>query len=173
MIFLYYDLAGIKPPLDQWVDQDYRVQSAAAFDKAAVREAVRGELESAAAAVRNVGFLRVTMNAKLSDYDPTYEEFTIGALAPSSTVQFSARSHRISLRFANGRSAQVWRVPPAEAQVIRDKIGSYGNVSLDALLRIVSVQPGHMGGAITTEVLEYDMHETRRGMTVGRVKVAQ
>lgn len=174
MIFLYFDLAAIQPPFDQWVDQDHRVSSAAAFDKAAVRTAVRGELESAAAAVRGVGFIRVTMNANLSDYDPTYGEFSVRALAPSSTLEFQARSNKVSLRFANGRMAQIWRVPPAEAQVVRDKIGGYGSgVTLDALLRISSVQPSHAGGTITTEVIEYEMRETRRGLTVGRVQVVR
>lgn len=174
MIFLYFDLAGIQPPLDQWVDQDHRVLSAAAFDKAAVRTAVRGELESAAAAVRGVGFLRVTMNANLSDYDPTYGEFSVRALAPSSTLEFQARSNKVALRFANGRVAQVWRVPPDEAQIVRDKIGGYGGgVTLDVLLRISSVQPSHAGGTITAEVIEYEMRETRRGLTVGRVQVAK
>lgn len=174
MVFLYFDLAGIQPPLDQWVDQDYRVSSAAAFDKAAVRTAVRGELESAAAAVRGVGFIRVTMNADLSDYDPTYGEFSVRALAPSSMLTFNARNNKVSLRFANGRVAQVWRVPPDEAQVVRDKIGGYGGgVTLDALLRIMSVQPSHAGGTITTEVVEYEMRETRRGLTIGRVQVGR
>lgn len=174
MVFLYHDLAGIQPPLDQWVEQDDRVQYAAAFDKAAMRTAVKAELESAAAAVRGVGFIRVTMNADLSDYDPTYEEFSVRALAPSSTLGFNARRHKVSLRFANGRVAQMWRVPPAEAQIIRDKIGGYGGgVTLDALLRITSVQPSHAGGTITTEVIEYEMRETRRGLTIGRVRVGR
>ena len=174
MVFLYLDLAGIQPPLDQWVDQDFRVSNAKAFDKAAVRATVRGELEAAAAAVRGVGFIRVTMNASLSDYDPTYEEFTVGALSPGSTVNFSARGHKVSLRFANGRVAQMWRVPPAEAQVVRDKIGGYGShASLDALLRIISIQPGYAGGTITTEVIEYEMRSTRNGMMIGRVQVAR
>jgi len=174
MIFLYYDLAGVKPPLDQWVEQDTRVQFATAFDKAAVRTTVRAELESAAAAVRGVGFIRVSMNAGLSDYDPTYGEFSVRALAPSSTLEFSTLSNKVSVRFANGRVAQLWRVPPQEAQVVRDKVGGYGNdVTLDALLRIVSVQPGNAGGTITTEVIEYEMRETRRGLTIGRVQVAQ
>lgn len=174
MIFLYYDLAGVQPPLDQWVEQDNRVTFAAAFDKAAMRTTVRAELESAAAAVRGVGFIRVSMNAQLSDYDPTYGEFSVRALAPSSTLEFSARSHKISVRFGNGRVAQIWRVPPAEAQVIRDKVGGYGShVTLDALLRILSVQPGYAGGTITTEVIEYEMRETRRGLTIGRVQVVR
>lgn len=174
MIFLYYDLAGIAPPLDQWVEQDDRVTFARPSDKAALRKTIKAELESAAAAVRGIGFVRLTMNANLSDYDPTYGEFAVRALAPSSMVEFSAFRQKVSVRFSNGRIAQIWRVPYDEAQVIRDKAGQYGShVTLDALLRIASVQPGVAGGTISAEVLEYEMRENLRGLPIGRVQVAQ
>lgn len=173
MVFLYYGLAGVRPPLEQWVEEDARVMRAPAFDKASLRSAVKAELESAATGVRSIGFIRLSMNANLSDYDPTYGEFSVRALAPSSTLEFSALRHKVSLRFSNGRVAQIWRVPAAEAQVIRDKIGPYGRVSLDALLRIVSVQPSSAGGTITTEIIEYEMRESQRGLTIGRVQVVQ
>ena len=37
MVFLYYDLAGIAPPVDQWVEADQRVRYAPGADKAARR----------------------------------------------------------------------------------------------------------------------------------------
>jgi hypothetical protein len=173
MVLLYYDLAGIRPPFDQWVEADTRVHMAPALEKAALRNAVRAELESAAAGVRNVGFLRISTNANLSDYDPTYGEFSVRAVAPSSTLEFKALRHNVSLRFSNGRVAQIWRVTPAEAQLIRDKVGRYGSVQLDALLRIASVQPGPAGGTIMTEVIEYEMRDAQRGQMIGRVQVVQ
>lgn len=171
MVFLYYDLAGMAPPLDAWIEDDQRVRFAAAPDKAAQRAAARAEFESAAAGVRDVGLLRLTLNANLSDYDPAYGEFTVRALAPSSTIEFKALQQRISLRFANGATAQTWQVPPDQAQVIRDKIG-YGGASLDALLRITGVRPAPGGGAIVTEILEYELREDRGGTTLGRVRLA-
>ena len=33
MVFLYYDLAGLTPPIDNWVEQDNRVQFAQPLDK--------------------------------------------------------------------------------------------------------------------------------------------
>jgi hypothetical protein len=174
IVFLYYDLSGMKPPIADWVEQDNRVQFAPGLDKAARRDAVKKELEAAAAAVRGMGALRLSMNANLSEYDPTYSEFQVRALAPSSVVTYSALGQKVSLNFRNGRTAQIWRVPAAEAQTIRDKLGSYGsNVGLDVLLRIAEVQPGPGGGTIVTDVLEYEMREQRSGMTIARVRVAQ
>jgi hypothetical protein len=89
-------------------------------------------------------------------------------------VTYSALGQKVSLNFRNGRTAQIWRVPAAEAQTIRDKLGNYGaNVGLDVLLRIAEVQPGPGGGTIVTDVIEYEMREQRTGMTIARVQVAQ
>jgi hypothetical protein len=173
VVFLYYDLAGIEPPIQQWVDKDNRVQFAQAFDKEAKRTEVRAELESTAAAVAGIGNIRLTMNADLSDYDRTYGEFTVRSLAPSSMVPFDALGQRVVLKFGNGRTAQLWKVPEAEAQLVRDKIGPYGQVSLDVLLQITGVQPAPGGGTIMTDVVEYEMRENRTGLTIGRVKFGQ
>lgn len=172
VVFLYYDLAGLPLPIDNWVEEDNRVQFAQPLEKAERRKAVRAEFESAAAAVRGVGALRLTMNANLSDYDPTYGEFTVRALAPSSVITFNDLGQKVELRFANGRTAQIWRVPQADAQVIRDKVGHFGNVSLDVLLRITDVQPGPGGGTITTEIVEYQM-QSQGGLTLARIEIAQ
>lgn len=172
MVFLYYELARMPPPIDNWVEDDRRVRSAPAPDKAAQRTAVRTELEFGADAVRGVGFIRLPLQANLSDYDPTYGEFTVRALAPSSVVSFDALGQKLSLKFGNGRNAQIWRVAQADSQAIRDKIG-YGSVSLDALLRITAVQPGPGGGTITADVVEYELREDRSGVTLARVQVAQ
>jgi hypothetical protein len=173
MVFLYYDLATIAPPIERWVEEDKRVRFAPPHEKPALRTVVRAELESAAASVRGIGFIRLSMHANLSEYDPTYGEFSVRALAPSSVVSFDALGQRVSLKFANGRTAQIWRVPQAEAQGIRDKIGYAGNVSLDALLGITAVQPGPGGGTITANVIEYELQETRSGFTLARVQLAQ
>jgi hypothetical protein len=170
LVFLYYDLAGIAAPVDAWVENDTRVKYASAPDKAAQRALVRAELESAPAGVHNVGTLRLTMNADLSDYDPTYGEFTVRALAPSSTVMFQALQQKVSLRFGNGATAQTWQVPADQAQVVRDKLG-YGSASIDVLLRIAGVQPAPGGGTIVTDVVSYELRETRTGVTLGRVQV--
>lgn len=174
VVFLYYDLSGMKPPIADWVEQDSRVQYAPGIDKPARRTAVKSELESAAAAVRGMGLLRLSMNANLSEYDPSYSEFTVRALAPSSIVTYNALGQKVSVSFRNGRTAQIWRVPAAEAQTIRDKIGGLStNIGLDVLLRIAEVQPGPGGGTITTDVLEYEMREQRTGMTIARVQIPQ
>ena len=173
MVLLYYDLARIAPPIDNWVEEDSRVKFAPAPDKASKRDAVRAELQSAAAAVHGIGRLRLTMNANLSDYDPTYGEFSVRALAPSSVVYFDALGEKVSVTFANGRTAQIWRVAQTESQAIRDKVSSTGsNIELDVLLKIDNVLPGPGGGTIVTEVLEFEMRGAHNGLTIGRVKVS-
>jgi hypothetical protein len=179
MVFLYYDLVGLTPPIDSWVEKDNRVQFAQPIDKPAMRQTVRAEFESGIASVRGVGLIRLPLNsANLSDYDPTYGEFTIRALSPSSEVTFKALDQEVKIRFANGRTAQIWKVPPDQAQAIRDRVGFIGggganNVDLELLLRIKSVLPGPGGGTILTDVLEYEMRETRSGATLSRVQLAQ
>lgn len=173
VVFLYYDLASLSPPLDRWVEDDNRIKFAKPIDKAGLRTTIHAELESAAGALRDIGFIRLSMNANLSDYDPSYGEFTVGALAPSSVVSFDAFGEKVSLRFGNGRTAQIWRVSPEQAQVVRDKIGPFGSVSLDVLLRIMAVQPGPSGGTLTAEIVEYELRESRHGTAVGRVQVDQ
>jgi len=170
VVFLYYELAHLPLPIDTWVEEDRRVKYAPAPDKAPHRIAVRSELQSAAAAVKNVGTLRLTMNANLSDYDPAYGEFTVRALSPSSVVSFDALGQKVQVNFKNGRTAQIWHVPPSEAQPIRDKIGYAGNVEMDVLLRIVDVLPGPGGGTITTEIVEYELREAQRGVALARVQ---
>lgn len=170
VVLLYYDLAGLSPPIDLWVAEDARVIRAAGIDKAAQRTLVKAELESGLAAVRKIGFLRLSLKANLSKYDPTYEEFTVRALAPSSVVHFDALRHKVSLSFDNARTAQIWRVPAAQAQVVRDQLG-YSGAALDVLLKITGVVPGTGGGTIRTAIVDYEMRDARSGAVLARVRL--
>lgn len=173
IVFLYYDLAGVPPPIDNWVEEDRRVQFAPAIEKAAKRLEVKAELESGMSAVRGIGALRLSMGANLSDYDPSYGEFMVRALAPSSVVEFPAFGQKVSVKFTNGRTAQIWKVPAADAQLVRDKIGYSGRVSIDVGLKITGVQPAPGGGTISTEVVDYELREDRGSAMLGRVQVTQ
>lgn len=172
VVFLYHDLAGLAPPLDRWVEDDSRVRLARPIDKAEMRKTVRAELESAGRAVQDIGFIRLSLGADLSDYDPSYGEFTVGALAPSSVVSFDALGEKVSLRFGNGRTAQIWRVSPQEAEQVRDRIGQFGSVTIDVLLRITAVQPGVSGGTLVTDVVDYELRDSRTRSLIGRVHVS-
>lgn len=155
MVFLYFELAGLAPPIDEWVEKDSRVQFASPPDKAARRSAVRAEFEASFAAVRDTGKIRLSLaNAELSDYDPAYGEFTVRALSPASELAFNALGQKVSTRFVNGETAQLWRVPAEKAQGVRDKIAGR-RVALDLTLKVVGVQPGPGGGAILTNVEAY------------------
>lgn len=172
LVFLYHDLAQIPPPIDTWVERDSRVQMARPADKAAMRDRVRAEMTAGMRAVANIGSLRISLDPKLSDYDPSYQEFTVQAFAPSSVLQYRAFDERVQIKFRNARAAQTWQVAADEAQSIRDKLGYYG-ATADVLLTIVGVQPGPDAGVILTDVVEYDLRGRRNGQLIGRVKVAQ
>lgn len=173
LVLAYYDLAGLTPPFDAWMQNDSRISMARPIDKQAQREIVRAELEAAAAAARGVGALRISMHANLSDYDPSYGEFTVRALAPSSIVTFDGFKQQISLRFSNGLAAQTWRVPESEAQLIRDKVGPFQNAMLEVLVRITEVQPTPGGGGtLITEIVEYELRAEPSGDRLARIRVA-
>ena len=171
VVLLYYDLAGIAPPIRQWLDDDMRVRMAPASEKPATRDLVRRELEAGVAGVHAIGTIRLSMHANLSDYDATYQEFTVRALAPSSVVEFKAFGQDVGLKFGNARAAQTWRVPSAEAQAVRDRIGYPSDVSVDALLQIRDVHAAPEGGTITANVIEYELRENRGGTLLGRVQL--
>lgn len=172
LVLLYFDLAGLPVPVEQSVDDDMRVRMARPADKPAQREVVRQELQSGLASVRGVGALRLTLRADLSEYDSTYGEFTVRALAPSSVVEYQALGQKVQLRFGNARKAQVWRVPAAQAQGVRDRVGFSGDVTVDALLTIRDVHAAPEGGSITVDVIEYELRENRGGTLLGRVQLA-
>ena len=173
VVMLYHDLAKVAFPFDRVVAEDSRVSMAKAIDKQAQRDAVRAELEAGLASVSGVGSLRISMGANLSDYDPSYSEFTVRALAPSSVVTFDGYREHVELRFSNGLEAQTWKVPAAEAQLVRDKVGQFQGASVDVLLRITGVQPqAGGGGSIQTEIVEYELRADPSGERLARVRVA-
>jgi hypothetical protein len=172
VVLLYYSLAGLAAPIEQWVNGDSRVQMAPPADKPARRTAVRAEFEAGLAGVRNAGAIRLSILANLSEYDATYGEFTVRAFAPSSMLEFKAFGQTVALKFGNARAAQVWRVPPAQAQSVRDRVG-YASVSADALLQVRDVHAAPEGGTITVNVIEYELREDRGGTLLGRVQPAQ
>ena len=174
VVMLYHDLSQVAFPFDRVVAEDSRVGMAKAIDKQAQREAVRAELEAALASVHDVGSLRISMSANMSDYDPTYGEFTVRALAPSSVVTFDAYREHIELRFNNGLAAQTWKVPAEGAQLVRDKIGQFQGASVDVLVRITGVQPqAGGGGSIQTEIVEYELRADPSGERLARVRVVE
>ena len=170
VVLLYYDLTGSTPPLDDWVEEDPGVKYGPAAEKAGRRASLKPQLAAGLASVHDVGRLRLSMNANLSEYDPGYGEFTVRALAPSSYVEFRQFGQKVTLHFTNGRTAQIWKLPAAQAQAIRDRLG-YGSADLDVLVEITGVQPGLGGGSIEGRVVEYELREARGGSTLGRVHV--
>lgn len=171
MVFLYYDLAGLAPPIESWISEDSDVRYGPADAKPARREELRSAYAAAQASVRNVGRLRLTVNSNLSDYDPSYGEFIVQALSPGSTYSFRAFSRTVTLRLGNGQQAQRWAVPAEEAQRIKDHVPYLQGTQLDVVLQITGVQPGTDGGSLTANVLSYEVRDRSAGV-IGRVQVA-
>jgi len=171
MVLLYHDLAGLPVPADKWVENDSKVKYGAPADRASRRDQVRAAITAGAASVKGIGLIRLTMNANLSEYDPSYSEFTVRALAPSSVVSWKAFDENVSLKFGNAQKAQTWSVPKEEARAVRDRIQYVGSVEINVVARIERVEPGPNGGEITANVIEYELRNTSSGTTVGRVRV--
>lgn len=170
VIFLYYDLAGIAPPIDQWVQQDRSVNNARGADKAARRATAKAAFEAGMAGVRGVGVIHLTANANLSEYDPSYGEFTVGALAPGSAYTFQALGQKVEVKFDNGLTAQTWSVPKEQAQAIVDKIGN-DSLTVDTTLKIDKVLPRPDGGTIVSRIVSWNLRNARDGTTVARMQV--
>lgn len=171
MVLLYYSLAGLEPPLDEWARQDPSVVAASPQDRPAVRDARRAELESGLAAAERVGALQFSVQTAVGYYDPTCGEFTIAALAPSSVIEFRSRGYEVGLRFGNARHAQLWGVPADEAEQIGDRYGRPFDARLDVIVGIRTVQPGTRGGTIVGDVLEYELRENGTGALIAHVDV--
>lgn len=159
MVLLYYSLAGLNPPLDSWAADDPHVVGAPVPERPAARDARRAELEAGLKAAGKVGRLRFSVQTAIGYYDPTYGEFTIGALQPSSVIEFRDLGQRVGVRFGNARVAQLWSATAGQAEQIGDRYGRPFNARLDVLARIHSVQPDARGGTIIADVLEYELHE--------------
>lgn len=170
MVFLYYDLAGIPPPIDQWVEQDPRVQSAPGASKAALRTQVRTELQAGLTAVRGVGVLHLTTRANVSQYDPSYGEFTVGALSPASEYTFDALNQHVTVKLDNGLAAQTWSVPKDKAQAITDQLGD-ANPVLDVILKVTKALPDLQGGTLVADVQSWTLRDASHGTTFARVDV--
>jgi len=173
MLMLYYSLTGLQPPIDKWVEDDMSVRTAAPADKAAARDAVRARIAAGLQSVGNVGKLRITANAGLSDYDPSYSEYTVRIFAPSSSLVFNRAGERVLVKFDNAQAAQRWGILKDEAQGIKDRIQYNSSVVAEALLQITGASPESDGGTIRTRVISYELKNNGSGTTIARVTVPE
>jgi hypothetical protein len=175
IVMLYYSLAGTRPPIERWVEQNYRLTGASAPDKAQIRADMRAELEALAASVGDVGHLRISLrDANLSTYDPAYGEFTIGALSPGSTIPFQEYGQKIGIRLDNAHIAQIWKIDPDRAREVLDKLGTYPRASIEVVLDVIDAVPSPNGGTITARIAEYEIHDAReRGVRIVRNTVPE
>lgn len=171
IVMLHHSLAGTRPPIERWVEESYRLIRAPAPDKAQVRADLRAELEALAASVHDIGRLRISLrDAGLSTYDPTYGEFTIGALSAGSTIPFEEYGQTVGIRLDNAHEAQFWKISPEQAREVLDKLGQYPSTSIDLVLDVIGAVPGPKGGTITARITEYEIHNNARARGVRIVR---
>jgi hypothetical protein len=172
VVLLYYDLAHLPAPVDRWVEQDPAVRFAQPIDKPAAREEVKAKIAAGLGAVKGAGRLRLTLDANMSDFDPSYGEFTVRALSPSSVIPFEAFGEQVGLVFENGQAAQAWKPPAAEVQAIRDRVEHRQDVTADVLVQLTGARATPQGGALTGRVLGYELRGRTDGQKLGVVKLA-
>lgn len=171
MVLLYNQLAGLTPPFSEWIEKDIRVSNAPPIEKPEVRKTIAAEFSAAAEAVKDIGAIRITTNTQLSEYDPTYGEYLISALDPSSMFTFSANGQTVRLKYSNADAAQIWRVPQDQYQAIEDRIRYRGSLSLTIDADIESVQPGVNGGDIVARITGYVLENSFNSGLIARVAV--
>jgi hypothetical protein len=169
MVLLYYSLSGAKPSVDKWIEDDATVRYAPPADRDGARKALRQKIEAGLAAAHDVGLVRLTMDANLSDFDPSYNEYTIRAISPSSVVYFKSFGEQVSVKFDNAEKAQRWSIDPKEAQSIRDRVQYGSGATIELLARITGTTPDASAGTINTTIISYELKAHRDGSTLARV----
>jgi hypothetical protein len=158
VVIVLHQLAALPLPLEEWAERDARVTGARGGDRAQQRAMVRAELEAIDAAMRQVGVLRLSIDgARLSEYDAGYGEFTIGALAPSSTIPYRAFGREVAITFANAASVQTLSMPADSARVLLDAIGAYRDPAIDLVLALTGAIPDRQGGTVQARVVQYEL----------------
>ncbi|HBS36070.1 MAG TPA: hypothetical protein DEA50_13490 [Parvularcula sp.] len=171
MIALVYSVSGAPAPIEKWVNE--KVRYTAPLDRPRQREESTAAFNALMQSVADAGFLQLEINADLSEYDPTYNEFLIGDLGAASYLTFQSETtfEKTSVKFRNGAKAQVWSVPREEFQSIADKMTIGHAVRLLLTLKIVGATPAANGGTIHTDVVEYEIFDQVNSARLGRVRV--
>lgn len=171
MVLLYHQLAGLTPPVNDWVEKDRRVSEAPPVKKPEMRKTIAAEIAAADAAVKDIGAIRITTNTQLSEYDPTYEEYLVSALDPASMFTFTSNEQTVRLKFSNADDAQIWRVPADAYQAIEDRIQYRGALTLTIDAEIETTQPGVKGGDIIARITGYVLENNFNNGLIARVAV--
>ena len=175
---LYYDWAGIEPPIDefaeQYVNDDRSVNDGNRVQKLArAQDIYRRRFRSGL----NVGFIKLNLSAKLSEYDAATGEFYVDAFAPGSSVNYRAYDRFFHLKFENDADAYRWKVPAYMAdRIVQQTEGEHGfrSLTIPVVAQVTSVAPsGTTGGIIYARILSYSLQARATGAVVGRVNLAQ
>lgn len=177
--WIFYDRAGLTPPLDDWARKD--VERASREYKSPINEFNRDEyvenakarLAKQFAAAKRVSEIRLELSGQLSDYDTEYEEFYIDVFKPGSFLSFKSRDETFTLKLTNAMAAYTWKVPKEQAMKIVQRVGSgWRSVKVSAQFRIVDASPTNGGGTLNMEAVGYTVLSSS-GVPLGTVEIAK
>lgn len=174
--WIYYDLAGVEPPLERWArkaheDQARRYRSGVnEFNAADHLAEVRAEFSKRFEGAKGFDRVRVDINGNVSEYDTEYQEFYVDAFSPGSYLSYEALGQTFKIRMTNAADAYVWSVPAEEARKIVKRLGSYRRVKVSAHLKLKNAAPLANGGRIDAEIVSYTIYSSK-GIPLGTVEL--
>jgi hypothetical protein len=154
LLMLAYRLAGQTPPIDTWALQASSLISADEFSRPAVLKAEIERLTAVFASTADVGFVRLTTDGNLSEYDAARGGYYLPAFESGIRYEFEAYREKLGLQVANSADAYLWPLKPDEARETLKKAGMR-TVGVDMKLAIVRASRRSSGLQLETRVLDY------------------
>lgn len=161
----YYQIAAMPMPLDRWASQDNRVTSSNEFDRPEVLATVKQELSAAAAAVDGVGFVKINTDMSFGEYDHDALGYRLSGIENDRYYHWNYRGGQYRLTMENGDEARLWRLPPADARAILERVPNR-YVSVVLTFKIVDAVPDGSGGILKGRIVSYDIYTRDRGNSV-------
>ncbi len=122
MCLLYYKLAKLAPPLDDFAAHASSVQRANEFDKQHSLEAEKGRLIALQASLLPVTTVTIALQMNFGEYDSTAGEYDLSGFDPSQFVIFECFGQgQVRLRFDNASDAQRWMLDSKAAEAVLTK----------------------------------------------------
>lgn len=168
MVLLGYRLEGRQPPIEEWAAAQHRVTSANEFERAGVLAEERERLQAVYDGTEGVGLLRLSVDARISEYDGSRGGYYLDAFTPGSVFHFSARpapnpfrEEKIGLRIDNPGELNFWMLEPAAAQDVLARNNGQRHVTLDSRFRITDISRRSDGPVLSATLLGYTIVSSR------------
>jgi len=177
IVWIFLARAGVTPPIAEWARAHVRSQGYTydppvnEFNRQEYIDAAARDLQARFDATRDVGIVTLNVRARLSEYDPGYGEFYIDAFAPGHYLTFQALGQEVAVKPTNATAAYTWKVPPEQARLIAERLGSYRSVTITARLELQDALRGAKGGSINARILTYAILD-EKGRAIGNIDLS-